>query len=147
MMAHFAQPHGLELELPRGPTGAWADIKRRLHQMIREGATSTQITRELGISRDMVKAHRAKLRVEVSCDQLSLLTLFDALPVLPEAVGALPDPAQPPLIVLDDENFRDALARRVDELIEAGASTAEVVREAGVSRNTVQNHRRNLKED
>jgi DNA-binding CsgD family transcriptional regulator len=51
------------------------------------------------------------------------------------------------LIVLDDENFRDALARRVDELIEAGASTAEVVREAGVSRNTVQNHRRNLKED
>lgn len=71
---------GIELELPRGPTGARADLWRRLHQMIREERTSTEITRALGISRDMVKHHRAKLRAGIGSNQLSLLDLCDAPP-------------------------------------------------------------------
>lgn len=77
LIAHFSTDGaGCELELPRGPTGARAEQWHRLHQMIRDGASSTAITRALGISRDMVKRHRAKLRDEAGSNQLSLLDLI-----------------------------------------------------------------------
>lgn len=58
--AHFAVPSGIELEVPRGPTGLWAEYCRRLGQLIAEGAPSSRITQELGISRRTVTRHRAK---------------------------------------------------------------------------------------
>lgn len=79
---------GIELELPRGPTGARADLWRRLHQMIREQRSSSEITRALGISRDMVKHHRAKLRSEIGSNQLSLLDLCE--PAAPAAIETAP---------------------------------------------------------
>ena len=69
LIAHFAPNAGVELNLPRGPTGLRADTWRRMHKMIREGASSVEITRALGISRETVMRHRAKLR---DADQLSL---------------------------------------------------------------------------
>lgn len=67
--AHFAVPSGIELEVPRGPTGRQAEHYRRLSQLIAEGAPSGQITHELGISRRTVTRHRAKRR---DPDQLQL---------------------------------------------------------------------------
>jgi hypothetical protein len=74
--AHFSAGGGVELELPRGPTGLKAAVIRRLHDMIRHGATSTEITRTLGISRDMVKDHRRRLRNTLPSPQLELFDLL-----------------------------------------------------------------------
>jgi hypothetical protein len=68
---------GVELDLPRGPTGLRAETWRRLYRMLDEGASSSQITRALGISRDMVKYHRARLRTQAVTSQMSLFTLLD----------------------------------------------------------------------
>jgi hypothetical protein len=41
---------GIELEVPRGPTGSRADQRRHLAQLIEEGVPSGIITRRLGIA-------------------------------------------------------------------------------------------------
>jgi len=67
--AHFAVPSGIEIEIPRGPTGRQAQLYRDLARMIGESRSSSEITRALGISRRTVTRHRAKLRAG---DQLCL---------------------------------------------------------------------------
>lgn len=76
LCAHFATPSGIELEMPRGPSGLRAETWRRMYQMIADGRSSTEITRALGISRDMVKYHRAKIRSGTVSAQLSLFPLL-----------------------------------------------------------------------
>jgi DNA-binding NarL/FixJ family response regulator len=68
---------GVELDLPRGPTGLRATTWRRLYRMLDEGCSSTQITRALGISRDTVKYHRAKMRTTAVTAQMSLFALLE----------------------------------------------------------------------
>jgi hypothetical protein len=68
---------GTELDMPLGPVGSRADMWRRLYRMIDDGCSSTEITRTLRISRDMVKYHRAKRREAHGSNQLSLLDLID----------------------------------------------------------------------
>ncbi|MEQ1697387.1 MAG: hypothetical protein ABL901_16265 [Hyphomicrobiaceae bacterium] len=75
IMTYYAT--GVELDLPRGPTGLRAETWRRLYRMLDEGCSSSQITRALGISRDMVKHHRAKLRTQAVTAQMSLFTLLE----------------------------------------------------------------------
>lgn len=75
LMTYYAT--GVEIDMPRGPTGLRAETWRRLHRMIDEGCTSTQITRALGISRDMVKHHKAKLRSTYVSPQLDWLDLLE----------------------------------------------------------------------
>jgi hypothetical protein len=60
---HFAKLGGIELEVPRGPTGSRADQTRLLAQLIEEGVPSGIITRRLGISRRTVARHRARMRL------------------------------------------------------------------------------------
>lgn len=60
--AHFGVPSGIWLEIPRGPTGRQAEHYRQLAEMIATGASSTEITRALGISRRTVHRHRARMR-------------------------------------------------------------------------------------
>jgi DNA-binding NarL/FixJ family response regulator len=60
---YFAKLGGIELEVPRGPTGSRADQRRRLAQLIEEGVPSGIITRRLGISRRTVARHRARMRL------------------------------------------------------------------------------------
>jgi hypothetical protein len=60
---HFAKLGGIELEVPRGPTGSRADQGRFLAQLIEEGVPSGIITRRLGISRRTVARHRARMRL------------------------------------------------------------------------------------
>jgi hypothetical protein len=57
---HFATPSGIELELPRGPTGSRAAQWRELRTMIEAGRPSSEITRRLGISRRTVTRHRGR---------------------------------------------------------------------------------------
>ncbi len=86
LIAHFvANGTGLELDLPRGPTGGRADTWRRLYKMLAEGRSSSEITRNLGISRDTVKYHRALLRNRVDGRQLDMIDWINRdEPALPE---------------------------------------------------------------
>jgi len=60
--AHFAVPSGIEIDIPRGPTGRQAQYYRDLARLIGEGRSSSEITQALGISRRTVTRHRARLR-------------------------------------------------------------------------------------
>jgi hypothetical protein len=60
---HFARLGGIELEVPRGPTGSRAKQWRHIAQLIEAGAPSGVITRRLGICRRTVIRHRAKARL------------------------------------------------------------------------------------
>jgi hypothetical protein len=60
---HFAPLGGMEVEMPRGPTGNRADQWRRLAQLIEAGAPSGVITRRLGICRRTVVRHRTRRRL------------------------------------------------------------------------------------
>lgn len=86
LIAHFvANGTGIELELPRGPTGGRADTWRRLYKMLAEGRSSSEITRNLGISRDTVKYHRALLRKRPDDRQLDMIDWINGgAPALPE---------------------------------------------------------------
>lgn len=94
--AHFAGGEdgdkGIELELPRGPTGLKGYVYRRLGELIEAGASSPAITRELGISRDMVKDHRRKARERGDGPQLDLIEMIRRMEPAP-AAPALPAPA------------------------------------------------------
>jgi hypothetical protein len=60
---HFARLSGVDLEIPRGPTGSRAKQWRHMAQLIEEGAPSSIITQRLGISRRTVIRHRSKIRL------------------------------------------------------------------------------------
>ncbi len=93
--AHFAGDKGIELQLPRGPTGLKGYVHRRLGEMIAEGRSSPEITRELGISRDMVKDHRRKARERADGPQLDLLDLIARIEAEPApAIPQLTKPAK-----------------------------------------------------
>ncbi|MEQ1694887.1 MAG: hypothetical protein ABL901_03510 [Hyphomicrobiaceae bacterium] len=69
---------GGEIELPRGPSGLRAETWRRMYAMINDGASSQEITRRLGISRDMVKYHRSKMRTQEVTSQMSMFALLES---------------------------------------------------------------------
>lgn len=71
---------GTIIELPLGGVGLRSDTWRQIVGMIRAGHTNAQITMRLGVSRDTVKRHRAKLRAGIDGTQLSMLELFEATP-------------------------------------------------------------------
>lgn len=71
--AHFAAgDKGMEYELPLGPTGIKAALRRRLETLIAEGASSTAITREIGITRRSVSRHRARMAAVGASPQLDM---------------------------------------------------------------------------
>jgi len=125
LMGYYAT--GVELDMPRGPTGLRADTWRRLYRMIEDGCTSTQITRALGISRDMVKHHRAKLRNSHVSPQLDMFAPSNG----EERLGSRPVPPATNPRYIESGGYPSRTAH-VLALKAAGMTTPAIAKSVGV---------------
>lgn len=81
--AHFANPSGIELELPRGPALSRSEKQARLRKLIAQGLKSTEITRRLGITRRTVTRNRTAMIETVDGRQLDMFPERSELAALP----------------------------------------------------------------
>lgn len=72
---HFANPTGIELELPTGARLTRTQRRAKLEKLIREGYSSSEITRRLGVTRRSVSRVKADMVKRVGAAQLDMFLL------------------------------------------------------------------------